>query len=275
VLVYGKLLLAAFRGVEREALEVIDAGLENATVRGEGRVLSLGGYASAVLWNGLGHHELAMDAARRGCEDPNQGYAGRALAELVEAAMRAGHPEVAFAALEQLEERTAAAGTYWALGVQARSQALVSEGDVAEAQYRQAIERLERTRIRVELARARLVYGEWLRREGRRVDAREQLRQAFELFGGMGVEGFAERAGRELRATGETARRRSEDARAGLTPQEAQIARLAQGGLSNPEIGALLFISPRTVQYHLRKVFAKLEITSRSQLARLPAGRLD
>jgi DNA-binding CsgD family transcriptional regulator len=274
-LVYGKLLLAAFRGVEAEALQVIEAGLENATARGEGRVVALAAYATAVLCNGLGHYEAAIDAAERGCEDVNQGYAGRALAELVEAAVRAGRPELAASALVRLEERTSAAGTYWALGVQSRSQALLADGNTADAHYRTAIDRLAHTRIRIELARAHLLYGEWLRREGRRVDAREQLRTAFELFSGMGAEAFADRADRELRATGETARRRADEGHALLTPQEAQIARLAQEGLSNPEIGAQLFISPRTVQYHLRKVFAKLEISSRSQLARLPAGRLD
>ena len=150
----------------------------------------------------------------------------------------------------------------------------MSDGEAAEALYREAIERLGRTRIAVHLARAHLVYGEWLRRENRRVDAREQLRIAHEMFSQWGAEAFAERARRELRATGETARVRTDETRGLLTPQEAQIARLAQEGLSNPEIGAQLFISPRTVQYHLRKVFAKLEITSRNQLSRLPSGSL-
>ena len=174
--------------------------------------------------------------------------------------------EVAAAALSRLEERTRAAGTDWALGVLARARALVSEGEEADALYREAIERLERTRIRVELARARLLYGEWLRREGRRVDAREQLRAAHETFSLAGAEAFAERARRELTATGETVRRLTVETRDALTPQEAQVARLAQQGRTNQEIGAELFISPRTVEYHLHKVFAKLGIGSRKEL---------
>ena len=166
---------------------------------------------------------------------------------------------------------TQAAGTDWALGVQARSRALVSEDEAAEALYREAIERLGRTRVRVELARAHLVYGEWLRRERRRVDAREQLRTAYEMLSEMGAEAFAERARRELAATGETARKRTDETRDELTAQEAQIARLARDGRTNPEIGAELFISPRTVEYHLRKVFTKLDISSRQELgAALP-----
>jgi ATP/maltotriose-dependent transcriptional regulator MalT len=197
------------------------------------------------------------------------------LVELIEAAVRSGAPELATDAFERLSETTRASGTDWALGVEARLRALLSEGDGAEQLYREAIERLARTRVRVELAHAQLVYGEWLRREQRRVDAREHLRAAREMFGHMGVEGFAERARRELQATGETARKRTDDTRGVLTPQEAQIARLAHEGLSNPEIGARLFISPRTVQYHLHKVFRKLEITSRRQLGRLPPHRLS
>ena len=208
-------------------------------------------------------------------DDGDFGYSGASLPELVEAATRCGKAEVAAAALPRLEERTRAAGTDWALGVLARSQALISEGEDADALYREAIERLERTRIRVELARARLLYGEWLRRENRRVDARDQLRAAHEIFGRSGADAFAERARRELRATGEAARKRTDETRGVLTPQEAQIALLANEGLSNPEIGAQLFISPRTVQYHLHKVFAKLEVTSRNQLGRLPASSLS
>ena len=168
--------------------------------------MALAGYASAVLNNGLGRYEAAMDGAKRASDDGDFGYSGAALPELVEAATRAGEPEVAAAALPRLEERTRAAGTDWALGVLARSRALMSEGEDADALYREAIERLERTRIRIELARARLLYGEWLRREGRRVDAREQLRTAHEMFSRAGAEAFAERARRELLATGETVR---------------------------------------------------------------------
>ena len=204
----------------------------------------------------------------------DMGIFGFALVELVEAGARSGAHEEAAAALRRLEERTSAVGTDWALGVQARSRALLSDGHAAEPLYREAIERLKRTRIAVHLARARLLYGEWLRRENRRVDAREQLRAAHEMFSHFGAEAFAARARRELSATGETARTRTDETRAVLTPQEAQIALLAQEGLSNPEIGAQLFISPRTVQYHLRKVFQKLDITSRNQLGRIPSSSL-
>ena len=176
------------------------------------------------------------------------------------------------AALEWLSERTAVTRTEWALGIEARARALLSDGDTAESLYRDSIARLGRTRIRAELARAHLLYGEWLRRARRRADAREQLRAAHDMLDAMGIEAFAERARRELAATGETARRRTVQTSAQLTAQEAQIARLARAGLSNPEIGARLFISARTVQYHLGKVFTKLGISSRSQLDRvLPA----
>lgn len=267
-LVYGRLLVGAWRGAEAEARELIDGGLENATARGEGRVLALAGYATALLDNGLGRYEAAAEAARRGSEDDDQGYAGEALVELVEAEVRAGRPQAAAAALPRLEERTRAAGTDWALGLLARSQALVSEGGAADARYREAIERLERTRMRLEHARAQLLYGEWLRAENRRPEARRQLRAAHEAFSRFGTEAFAERARRELMATGETAPRRPEASNDVLTPQEAQIARLAAGGQTNPEIGAQLFISPRTVEYHLRKVFTKLGIGSRKELGR-------
>jgi DNA-binding CsgD family transcriptional regulator len=263
---YARLLLGAWRGVEAEAMELINAGLENATGRGEGRVLAMAGYATAILNNGLGRYEAAIDGAKRGSDDGELGYGGASLPELVEAATRSGRPEVAAAALPGLEERTRAAGTDWALGVLARSRALMSEGEDADALYREAIERLERTRIRVELARARLLYGEWLRREHRRVDAREQLRSAHEMFSRFGAEAFAERARRELTATGETVRRITVETRDVLTPQESQVARLAQNGRTNPEIGAELFISPRTVEYHLHKVFTKLDIRSRKEL---------
>jgi DNA-binding CsgD family transcriptional regulator len=176
--------------------------------------------------------------------------------------------------MRRLDERTSASGTSWALGVRARSMALLSDGIAAETLYREAIERLERGRIAVHLGRAHLVYGEWLRRENRRIDAREHLRAALEVFSHAGARAFADRAQRELLATGEAARVRTDETRGVLTPQEAQIARLARDGLSNLEIGAQLFISPRTVQYHLHKVFQKLDITSRNQLGRLPSSRL-
>jgi DNA-binding CsgD family transcriptional regulator len=194
---------------------------------------------------------------------------------LIEAGVRSGATDAASAALERLSGRARASGTDWALGIEAGSRALLSDARDAEPLYREAVERLERSRGVLHLARARLLYGEWLRRENRRVDAREQLRAAHETFSGIGAEGFAERARAELLATGETARSRSDDGRAVLTPQEAHIARLARDGLSNPEIGARLFISPRTVQYHLRKVFQKLDIDSRNQLSRVPASQLN
>jgi DNA-binding CsgD family transcriptional regulator len=271
-LVYAWLVLGGWRGVEADATAVIDAAVESATVRGEGRVLALADYATSVLNNGLGRYEAAIDSAQRGSEDDDQGYVGWSLAELIEAAARSGRPEIAASALQRLEERAHAAGTDWALGVLARSRALMSEGDDADALYREAIERLERTRIRVELARARLLYGEWLRRQHRRIDAREQLRAAHDAFSRIGAEAFAERARRELLATGETARARTEDTRDVLTPQEAQIAQLARDRHTNPEIGAQLFISPRTVEYHLSKVFTKLGIRSRKELQHALTG---
>jgi DNA-binding CsgD family transcriptional regulator len=269
-LVYGPMLLEATRGDEAAARALIDAGRASATVRGEGRVLALAGHAAALLNNGLGHYDAALDGARLATEDPDQGYAAHSLPELIEAATRTGRAEEAAAALPALEHRAQAAGTDWALGLAARARALATQDDpqAADASYREAITRLERTRMRIELARARLVYGEWLRRESRRVDAREQLRAAHDTLSRVGAEAFAERARRELVATGETLTRRAADpdARDSLTPQEEQIARLAREGRSNPEIGAQLFISPRTVEYHLRKVFTKLGISSRKEL---------
>jgi DNA-binding CsgD family transcriptional regulator len=265
-LLYARLLVSAWRGVEAVAKEFIDVGFDDVPARSEGTVVALAGYATAVLNNGLGRYEAAMDGARRASDDGDFGYSSAVLPELVEAATRSGKPEVAAAAMFRLEQRTRAAGTDWALGVLARSRALLSDGQAADTFFREAIERLERTRIRVELARAHLLYGEWLRRKGRRVDARDQLRTAHDMFSRFGAEAFAERARRELLATGETARRRAAETHAVLTPQEAQIAQLAADRQSNPEIAAQLFISPRTVEYHLRKVFTKLEITSRKEL---------
>jgi len=196
-----------------------------------------------------------------------------ALPELVEAAARGGDAELARDALERLEETTRPCGTDWALAIEARCRALLSDGAAAEAMYREAIDRLSRTRLRPELARAHLLYGEWLYREGRRADARAQLRTAHDMFDAIGMEVFAERARRELAATGETARQRTVEARDTLTPQEAQIAQLARAGMSSPEIAAQLFLSPRTIEWHLSKVFTKLEISSRLQLQQaLPHG---
>jgi DNA-binding CsgD family transcriptional regulator len=272
---YTSLMLLAWRGQEVAALRAIESSLQDATDRGEGRAIGLAHYAAAVLYNGLGRYQNALAAAQRACAHEDLGFFGWALVELVEAGARSDARDVASDALDRLDERTRASGTDWALGVRARSAALLSDGNTAEALFREAIERLGRSRIAVHLPRARLVYGEWLRRENRRVDAREQLRAAHDTFSRIGAEAFADRARRELQATGGTARRRIDETREVLTPQEAQIARLARDGLSNPDIGVQLFISPRTVQYHLRKVFLKLGISSRNQLGRVPPGRLS
>jgi DNA-binding CsgD family transcriptional regulator len=271
---YQELLLLAWRGDEAQAATQIDARIQNAFAKGEGRAIAIASFAAAVLYNGLGRYAAAFAAAQRASEHEDFGPVGYSLFELVEASVRCGADHVAATALRRLEERVRDAGTDWALGVVARSRALVSGGQAAEVLYREAIQRLGRTRCGAYLARAHLVYGEWLRRENRRLDARTQLRTAHEMFARMRVDAFAERARRELLATGETARRRTVDTRYVLTPQEAQIARLAREGLSNPEIASQLFISPRTAQYHLGKVFAKLEITSRNQLLRVPDSRL-
>jgi DNA-binding CsgD family transcriptional regulator len=272
---YASLMKAAWRGNEAEALELFEAARLEGTARGEGMGLRVLRWATALLYNGSGRYGEALDAAQRACEEEDVGLFGWSLVELIEAGVRSDAPDVSSAALDRLSARTRASGTDWALGIEAGSRALLSDGSDAERLYREAVDRLARTRGVVHAARARLLYGEWLRRENRRVDAREQLRAAHEAFSRVGAEGFAERARGELQATGETARKRTEDTRDALTPQEAQIARLARDGLSNPDIGAQLFISPRTVQYHLHKVFAKLGITSRTQLGRVPASRLN
>jgi DNA-binding CsgD family transcriptional regulator len=263
---YAAFMLAAWRGHEAEALALIEAGRIEATARGEGMGLSVSDWITALLFNGLARYEEAHAAAERACAHDDVTISAWALVELIEAGVRSGATDTTAAALDRLTGRTQASGTDWALGVLARSRALVSEGNVTEAHHREAIERLERTRIRVELARARLLYGEWLRREQRRVDAREQLRAAHEMFSAMGADGFAERARVELLATGETVRKRTVETRDELTAQEAQIARLARDGRTNPEIGAQLYISPRTVEWHLRNVFTKLGIRSRRDL---------
>ena len=263
----GSLLVAAWRGQAGEAIELIENGLRDAEARGEGIAVGAAHYAHAVLCNGLGQYEEGLEAATRATESGRDLAAQNwALPELVEAAVRHGRPDLAADALDRLTERTKAAGSDWALGMEARCRALLSEGADAESLYREAIERLSRTRQRADLARAHLVYGEWLRRESRRVDARGQLSQAYEMMVLMGVDGFAERARRELAATGASARKRTPETGNDLTAQETQIARLARDGLSNSEIGAQLFISPRTVEWHLRKIFGKLGISSRRQL---------
>jgi DNA-binding CsgD family transcriptional regulator len=266
------MLLAAWRGREQEASELIEAVSREATERGVGRLISLAAYASLVLHNGLGRSAAAYDAGRRAFERGAMGYGSHIVPELAEAAARIGDTELLTAILEWLSERTRATPTEWVLGIELRGRALLTEGEVAEECYRESIERLGRSRVRAQLARAHLLYGEWLRRENRRVDARKQLRTAHEMLETMGAEAFAERARRELLATGETVRRRVGDTSNALTAQEAQVARLARDGLSNPEIGARLYISSRTVQYHLRKVFTKLGISGRSQLHRVLPG---
>jgi DNA-binding CsgD family transcriptional regulator len=272
---FAGLMLSAWRGDEARMHAIADHVLPSAQARGEGYTLGIWGWMNALVHNGHGRYGEALADAQRACEHEDVIAYGWSLVELVEAGVHVGRRDEAEAALERLSERTRASGTEWALGIEAGSRALLSEAADAESLYREAVERLGRSRGVVYLARARLLYGEWLRRENRRVDAREQLRAAYEIFSRIGGDGFAERARHELLATGETARRRSDDARGVLTPQEAHIARLAGEGLSNPEIGAQLFISPRTVQYHLRKVFLKLDITSRNQLSRVAMGQLS
>jgi len=208
-----------------------------------------------------------VSSAQRAADDTPEMYVSRwALPEVVEAAVRTGRLQLAADSVDRFAVVTQASGTNWALGIEARSRALVTEGEPAEDLYREAVDRLRRTRLRPELARAHLLYGEWLRRQSRRVDARDQLRIAHDMSTEIGMLAFAERALRELRATGATVRKRREDTRDDLTPQEELIARLAIEGRTNPEIGAQLFLSPRTVEWHLRKVFAKLGITSRRGL---------
>jgi DNA-binding CsgD family transcriptional regulator len=262
----ASLMLAAWRGNEAEIFGLLETGLPLAMARGEGMALGVDGWANALLYNGHGRYAEALAAAQRACEYDDVGPFAWALVELIEAGVRSGATDAAAAALDRLSARTQASGTDWALGVEAGSRALLSDGRIAEPHYREAVERLAATRGVVHLARAQLLYGEWLRRENRRVDAREQLRAAYEQFGQIGAEGFAERARRELLATGETAPKRSVESRDVLTPQEAQIARMAGDSQTNPEIGAQLFISPRTVEYHLKKVFTKLDISSRKEL---------
>lgn len=270
---YHKLALAAWVGDEAEATRLIDAAVRDGATRGEGRVTALAGYATAVLNNGLGRYRIALEALRRACEYEDLGLYGWNLVELVEAGVRAGEPSIATDALAQLEERTLAAGTDWALGVRARSRALLGAGRAAEDCYVEAIERLGRTRILVQAARAHLLYGEWLRRQNRRTDARVQLRTAHEMFSRFGAQAFADRSRRELQATGEKTRKHPAAPGDLLTPQERQIAEMAGAGLTNTEIGAQLFISAHTVEWHLRKVFAKLGIRSRRELRAAVPGR--
>ena len=280
---YAAMMLAAFRGREAEAAQLIQPTVAEAAGSGQGVAVTWAHRVTAILCNGLGRHEEALAAARQATEHEHVYVSMSTLPELIEAAVRAGNAPVAGDALDRLAERTRAGGTDDGLGIEARSRALLSEAETAEEHYREAISRLSRTRRRPELARAHLLYGEWLRSEHRRGGAREQLRTAFQMLDETGMEAFAERARRELMAAGETvAKRTADSARGGtagtwdaLTAQEAQVARLARDGLTNPEIAARLVISARTVQYHLAKVFTKLGISSRGQLRRVLPGDQD
>ena len=264
---YAKMFLAALRGSQAEVAVLTKSALEEAATGGQGVNVPYANWVTAILCNGLGRYEEALAAALQATEYiPELFVSTWAVPDLIEAAVRAGNPKVAGDALERLSETARAGGTEHGLGLEARSLALLSEGEAADRSYRTAIDRLSRTQLRPELARAHLLYGEWLRRQRRRSDARDQLRTASEMFEAIGMEAFAERARRELRATGETARRRSAETHGGLTAQEAQIATMARDGLSNAEISTRLFISVYTVDYHLRKVFSKLGITRRSQI---------
>jgi DNA-binding CsgD family transcriptional regulator len=270
---YHALGLMAMRGREAEATGFTEQARAEVIARGEGAGLEFMDWAESVLYNGLGRYEEALASARRALDRAQLVPANWAMPELIEAAVRTGDLELAAATERRLAARTDATGTDWALGVGARSRALLADDEIAEGLYTEAIERLSRTRVLVELARAHLVYGEWLRRRHRRVDARSELRTAYEMFSDRGLEAFAERARVELEATGEHARRRTVETLGDLTAQEAQIARLVAQGRSNKEIAAQLFISPSTVEYHLRKVFRKFDVRSRTQLAhRLQRG---
>jgi Response regulator containing a CheY-like receiver domain and an HTH DNA-binding domain len=274
---YAAVMMAALHGREHEGRELIDANAKDFASRGEGMGVTLTQWAAALLYNGIARYDDAFIAADAALENPRElWFSPWATVELIEAASRSGRAGAAAPAMERLAEGTSASGTVWAAAIEQRSRALLSEGPVAESLYRDAIDRLAPTALRFDLARTHLVYGEWLRRERRNVDAREQLRAAHEFFVRVGAGGFAGRAYRELTATGEKVRRRVNEARDQLTPQEEQIARLARDGLSNPEIGAMLFLSPRTVEWHLRKVFLKLGITSRTGLRTvLPRGERE
>jgi ATP/maltotriose-dependent transcriptional regulator MalT len=270
---YTALRLRALQGEEAEASGLIASAIERAAAAGQGMAATMAHWAGAVLYNGLARYEDAASAARSATSNTLEPWVSMwALPELVEAAARLGNAEIAQNALERLIETTQPAGTDFGLGIETRSRALLSEGETAEGLYREAIDRLGRTRLRPDLARAHLLYGEWLRRERRRIDAREQLRIAYELLDTIGMQAFAARARRELAATGLKVRKRVDETLRDLTPQEVQIARLAREGFTNPEIGTQLFLSPRTVEWHLHKVFAKLGISSRRQLRAALAG---
>jgi DNA-binding CsgD family transcriptional regulator len=264
---YHAVGLVAMRGREAEARQFIDTARAEVIGRGEGAGLSFMDWAESVLYNGLGRYADAFAAARRVVDDTELVPLNWAMPELIEAAVRVGAPELASETDRRLTDRSRASGTDWALGIAARSHALLVDDGHADDLYAEAIERLARTRVAVDLARAHLLYGEWLRRQRRRLDARNELRIAHEMFSGFGMEAFAERAWVELEATGERARTRTVETLDELTPQEAQISRLAAQGHTNRDIAAQLFISPSTVEYHLHKVFRKLDVKSRTSLA--------
>ena len=263
---YTRMFLASLRGHQAELASLISVANAKAAAEGQGIAATYAQWAAAILHNGFGRYAEAFTAARQASEHSHLYVSMWALPELIEAATRTGDARVAADALGRLAERTQAGGTDFGLGLEARCRALLSDGAAAEDKYREAIDRLSRIRLRPELARAHLLYGEWLRREGRRLDAREQLRTAHDMLAGIGMEAFAERARRELIATGETVRKRSAETITALTAQEALIARLAGDGRTNPEIGAQLFLSARTVEWHLRRIFTKLGIGSRREL---------
>jgi DNA-binding CsgD family transcriptional regulator len=264
---FAAMLLAALRGDQAEAAPLIEATIADATERGQGIAVTYAHWAAAILANGLGRYADALTAAKQATQDsPTLYMAMWALPELIEAAARTGDTRIARDAVRRLAEATQAGRTDFGLGIEARSRALVSEGETAESRYREAIDRLGRTQVRPELARAHLLYGEWLRGESRRRDARAELRTAYDLFAAMGIEAFAERARRELLATGDTVRKRTVETASELTAQEAHIARLAGDGRTNVEIGAQLFLSTRTVEWHLAKVYSKLGVGSRREL---------
>jgi DNA-binding CsgD family transcriptional regulator len=262
-------MLAAFRGDETALTEHVEADKAKALIRGDGLLPTVGQHASALMHNGLGRYDAALTAAEAASQPDAPTTTTWSLPELIEAASRCGKTALALDALERLTDRTQAAGTEWALGIEARSRALLNDGPPAEELYHEAIDRLTRCRIAPERARTHLLYGEWLRRAARRVDARQQLCRAHDMLSDFGMHGFAERARRELIATGERPRKRNPETRSDLTGQEAQIAQLASEGLTNPEIGAKLFLSPRTVEWHLRRVYSKLSIRSRKELIAL------
>src|SRR5580698_9976491 len=271
---YAAVFLAGLRGAEAEAASLIEAVITDSRAVGQGLGVQWSQWVSAILYNGLGRYEQALAEAQQAVEQAPELFISLwALAELIEAASRTGQTALAADALGRLAEATSTGQSDWGQGIYTRCRALLNDGQDAEGSYREAVGRLSRTRLRPELARAHLLYGEWLRREHREADAEAQLRTAYEMFAAIGMQAFAERARRELQATGGQVRRRTADTHGQLTPQEAQIARLARSGLSNPQIAAQLFLSPRTVQYHLAKVFTKLEISSRRELERaLPDG---